>query len=382
MRNQFLIYGSPLIEESEIDEVLETLRSCWLGTGPRVKQFEDEFRDYKQTPYAVAVNSGTAALHLAILAAGIGVGDNVITTSMTFCSTVNAIIHSGATPVLCDCNPESFCLDPEKLEEQITSRTKAVLVVHFGGNACDMDKICKIVDRHGLILLEDCAHAVETSYRGMPAGTMGHFGCFSFYATKNLVTGEGGMVITSDQNAAGKIKVLALHGLSADAWSRFSDEGFKHYEVIKPGFKYNMMDLQAALGIHQLRALERHWERRKQIWEIYHDLLSGLPIKLPAQPEKHVRHAYHLFPILVEKERAGISRDDFLKAVQQENIGLGVHYRSIPNHRYYRETFGWRPEDYPVSYRVGESTVSLPLSPKLTDKDVEDVVLAVKKVLI
>jgi len=377
----FLIFGAPLICDEEKREVLNCLETGWLGTGPRVAQFEREFRDYKGAPYAVAVNSCTAALHLSMLASGIGPGDEVITTPLTFCATVNAIIHAGATPVLADVTPATLNIDPREVEAKITSRTKAVLPVHFAGRACDMDALVAIAQQRGFMIIEDCAHAVETTYKGKQAGTFGIFGCFSFYVTKNMTTGEGGMILTTDQKHADRIKILALHGMSKDAWRRFSDEGYKHYYVVDCGYKYNMMDIQAAIGIYQLRRIEMNWKRRKEIWETYQRELSGLPLTLPAQPDEGTRHAYHLYTVLVDSERAGLTRDKFIADMTAENIGIGVHYQSIPVHPYYQERFGWRPEDYPHSLRIGQQTVSLPLSAKLTNRDVSDVVDAVRKVL-
>ena len=380
-KEDFLVFGSPLIGTDEIDEVVACMNSGWLGSGPKVAQFEEDFKRYVNTPYAVAVNSCTAALHLAILAAGIKPGDEVITTPLTFCATVNAIIHAGATPVLVDVDPHTMNIDPARIEEKITSRTKAILPVHFAGRPCDMNSICAIAKTHDLKLIEDCAHAIETKYHGCKAGTFGDFGCFSFYVTKNVVTGEGGMVLARDEEDAARIKMLALHGMSRDAWKRFGDEGHKHYFVVECGYKYNMMDIQAAIGLHQLNRVEENWLHREQIWQQYQAAFADLPLGLPAPPEEGTRHAFHLYTILVDKTKTGISRDAFLDAMTAENIGVGVHYLSIPEHPYYQQTFGWRPEDFPNAMRIGRQTVSLPLSAKLTEQDVADVVTAVKKVL-
>ena len=378
---EFLIFGAPLISDEEEREILSCLRTGWLGTGPKVAQLEREFRDYKGAPYAVAVNSCTAALHLSMLAAGIGPGDEVITTALTFCATVNTIIHAGAKPVLVDVDPATFNIDPREVAAKITSHTKAVIPVHFAGLACDMDALVTIARRRGLMIIEDCAHAVETTYKGKQAGTFGNFGCFSFYVTKNMTTGEGGMILTTDERHADRLKILALHGMSKDAWRRFSDEGYKHYYVVECGYKYNMMDIQAAIGIHQLRRIQKNWERRQEIWATYQREFSGLPLTLPAQPDEGTRHAYHLYTVLIDPERTNLTRDQFIADMTAENIGVGVHYQSIPVHPYYQERFGWRPEDYPHSLRIGQQTVSLPLSPKLTDHDVADVIRAVHKVL-
>lgn len=380
-KDRFLIFGSPVIEEAEINEVVASMKTGWLGTGPKVARFEKEFAVFKNVKYSAALNSCTASLHLSILAAGIKPGDEVITTAMTFCATVNAIIHAGAVPVLVDVEPGTMNIDASRIESKISNRTRVILPVHFAGRPCDMDTIMDIAGRYNLKVIEDCAHAIETKYKGKETGTFGDFGCFSFYVTKNIVTGEGGMVISNNEEDIARIKILGLHGMSKDAWSRFGDEGYKHYYVVDCGFKYNMMDIQAAIGIHQLKRIEEYRQRRKEIWERYNEAFKYLPIVLPSPPVPDTRHAYHLYTILIDEGKTGISRDAFLDAMTRENIGVGVHYLSIPEHPYYQKAFGWRPEDYPNAMRIGRQTVSLPLSAKLTDGDVEDVIEAVKKVL-
>jgi len=380
-RDRFLVFGAPAIEEAEIKEVVASLESGWLGTGPKVAQFEKDFGEYKGVAHAVAVNSCTAALHLSILAAGLKPGDEVITTPMTFCATVNAIIHAGAIPILADIDPKTMNIDPAQVAGKITSKTKAILPVHFAGRPCNMDALGEIVQEYNLTLIEDCAHAIETEYKGQKAGTFGDFGCFSFYVTKNIVTGEGGMVLCRREEDAARIKMLALHGMSKDAWKRFGDEGYKHYYVLECGFKYNMMDLQGAIGIHQLQRVELYWRRRQEIWQRYNEAFAGLPIGLPAEPEPDTRHAYHLYTILIGETKVAISRDEFLGEMTANNIGVGVHYLSIPEHPYYQQAFGWKPEDYPEAMRIGRQTVSLPLSAKLTDEDVDDVIMAVKSII-
>jgi dTDP-4-amino-4,6-dideoxygalactose transaminase len=381
-KENFLIFGSPAIEEAEIQEVVSTMKSGWLGTGPKVMRFEDDFKTYKGASYATAVNSCTAALHLSLLASDLQPGDEVITTPLTFCATVNAIIHSGATPVLADVRPATMNLDPEEVKRKITPKTRAIIPVHFAGRPCNMKALVNLALRHDLKIIEDCAHAIETEYKGKKAGTIGNFGCFSFYTTKNIVTGEGGMVLTQQAGDAARIKVLALHGMSKDAWKRFGDEGYKHYQVVEAGFKYNMMDLQAAIGIHQLQRVELYWQRRAKIWQRYQRAFAELPLGLPAPTEPGTRHAYHLYTLMIDETKAGLSRDEFLSAMTQQNIGVGVHYLSVPEHPYYQKTFGWKPEDYPQAMRIGRQTVSLPISAKLTDKDVEDVIQAVKRCVV
>lgn len=381
MRENFLVFGSPRIAEDEIEEVVACLRSGWIGTGPRVAEFERCVAGYKDASHAVAVNSCTAALHLSILAAGIGPGDEVITTPLTFCATVNAIIHAGATPVLADVDPQSMNIDPASVRAKISPRTKAILPVHFAGRACAMDELVSLAEEQGLILIEDCAHAIETEYHGRKAGCFGAFGCFSFYVTKNVITGEGGMILTPDPQRAARLKVLALHGMSSDAWKRFGDQGYKHYLVTEAGFKYNMMDMQAALGLRQMDKVEAYWLRRQEIWERYMLALADLPLILPAPVEGNTRHAYHLFTVLVDENRCGTSRDNFLSAMTRHKIGVGVHYLSIPEHPYYQERFGWSPDACPQARDIGRQTVSLPLSARLTDQDVSDVIEAVREIL-
>lgn len=379
--DEFMVFGSPKIEQEEIDGVNAVLRSGWLGTGPKVAEFEKAFGAYKGAAHPIAVNSCTAALHLSLVAAGIGKGDEVITTPLTFCATVNAIIHAGGTPVLADVDPSSMNISPAEIKRAITSRTRAILPVHFAGRSCEMDAIVSIARQHNLKIIEDCAHAIETEYKGRKAGTVGDFGCFSFYVTKNIVTGEGGMVLARNESDAARIKTLALHGMSKDAWKRFGDTGYKHYQVVECGFKYNMMDLQAVIGSAQLKRVEAYWQRRKIIWERYSAAFLNLPIVCPSPVQSDTRHAYHLFTILVDEDKTGITRDQFLNAMAARKIGVGVHYTAITDHPFYQNTFGWTPDAYPYATNIGRRTVSLPLSPKLTDDDVERVVRAVIEII-
>jgi dTDP-4-amino-4,6-dideoxygalactose transaminase len=379
----FMWFGAPSIGEEEIAEVVATLESGWLGTGPRVMRFEKAFADYKgvEPTHAAALNSCSAALHVSLIAARLKPGDEVITTPMTFSATVNAIIHAGAKPVLADIDPKTLNINPQAIEECITTRTKGLLPVHFAGRPCEMGAITAIAERHSFVLIEDCAHAIESEYKGRKTGTFGDFGCFSFYVTKNVATGEGGMVVARRQEDIERVKILSLHGMSKDAWHRFGDSGFKHYQVVECGFKYNMMDLQAAIGIHQLARVEKNWQRRRVIWDRYQEAFKDLPVDFPADPEPGTRHAFHLYTLLVDKEKTGIARDVFLDAMAAHGIGVGVHYMSISEHPYYQNAFGWKPEDCPHAMRVGRQTVSLPISPKLSDSDVERVINCVREVI-
>lgn len=375
--DRFLVFGAPEIHEDDIAAVVETLRSGWWGTGPEAARFEDAFRRYRDADHAVAVGSCTAALHLSLLAAGLEPGDEVITTPLTFCATVNAILHAGATPVLADVDPETMNIDPEEVRRRITSRTRALLPVHFAGRPCDMSALGAIAQQHDLVMIEDCAHAIETTYRGQAAGTFGAFGCFSFYVTKNVAAAEGGMVLLNDGDAADRIRRLALHGMTKDAWKRFSDEGYRHYLVQEIGFKCNMTDLQAALGLCQLARVEANHRRRGEIWHLYQDALAASPIRCPSAPEPHTRHAYHLYTVLIDEAVCGITRDGFLDAMTRHGIGTGVHYLSIPEHPAYQDRFGWRPEEWPHAMRIGRQTASLPLSACVTNDDAADVIRAV-----
>lgn len=380
-RDDFLVYGSPLIEDEEIEEVAKTLRSGWLGTGPKVHQFEEMFKEYKGSKFAIALNSCTAALHLSMLAIGIKPGDEVIVSTMTFAATANAVIHAGGTPVFVDCEKDTMNMDPLDIERKITPKTKAILLVHFAGRACNMDAIMDIARRHDLKVIEDCAHAIETEYHGKKAGTFGDIGCFSFYVTKNIVTGEGGMAITDNEEYANQIKLLGLHGMTKDAWNRFGDSGYKHYQVVYAGYKYNMMDIQAALGIHQLPRVDRYWQRRQELWNRYNDAFEGLPVFTPAAVEPDTRHAYHLYTLMLDIDRLKMIRDEFLDEMTKRNIGVGVHYIALHLHPYYQEAFGYKKGDFSNAEWVSERTVSLPLSAKLCDGDVGDVVRAVENIL-
>lgn len=396
MRKTFLPFGSPLIEQPEIDEVVASLKSGWLGTGPKVHKFEEMFREYKGVKYAMALNSCTASLHLSMLAIGIKPGDEVLVPSMTFASTANAVIHAGGKPVLVDCEKDTMNISSEDIGRRITSKTKAVIPVHFAGRPCEMDRIMDIAKKQGLKIIEDAAHAIEAEYlprgikkrneksipqgKGKKTGTFGEIGCFSFYVTKNIITGEGGMAITDNEDYANKIKVLGLHGMSKDAWRRFSDEGYKHYQVVYAGFKYNMMDIQAAIGIHQLPRIEKYWNKRKEIWERYNDAFKGLPVFTPAPIPDYVKHSYHLYTILLDIDRLRITRDEFLNEMTKRNIGVGVHYIALHLHPYYQETYGYKRGDFPNAEWLSDRTVSIPLSPKLTDEDVGDVIDAVREI--
>lgn len=377
----FITFGSPVLGKDEIEAVTATLRSAWIGTGPRVQEFEQAMRDYSSAPYTAAVASCTAALHLSMVVAGVGPGDEVITTAMTFAATANSIIHAGAVPVLVDVERNTMNIDPTAIEEVITPRTKAIIVVHFAGRPCNMDAITAIAAKHDLLVIEDAAHAIEAEYKGRRIGAISPLTCYSFYVTKNITTGEGGMIASTRPDLIDKVKQYALHGLSADAWSRFSDKGYKHYEVTFPGFKYNLTDLQASLGLVQLGKIEAWLERRNEIWRRYDEAFGDLPCVLPAPEEENTRHARHLYTLMVDTPNAPADRDTMITRLRDRGIGTGVHYRGIHLHQYYRERFGLVPEDFPNASWISDRTLSLPLSAKLYEGDVDRIISAVRSEL-
>jgi dTDP-4-amino-4,6-dideoxygalactose transaminase len=365
-------FAPPDLGEREIGEVIAVLRSGWLSTGPRVHQFEQAFADYTGAPHAIAVNSCTAALHLSLLVSGVGPGDEVVTTPLTFCATANVIVHVGATPVFADVDPVTMNLTPESAAAATTSRTRAWLPVHFAGRPIDTAGFRAEARRRRLVLVEDAAHCVEGASGGAKIGTTGDLTCFSFYATKNLTTGEGGMVTTASDEWAERIRISSLHGMTRGAWSRHGRTGT--YDVMLPGFKYNMSDLQAAIGIHQLASLDRRLARREQIWRRYDAALTELPIERPAPVRAGDRHARHLYTILVDETRCRHSRDSLQTALRDSGISTSVHFTALHLHHYYAERFGYRRGMFPVAESISDRTLSLPLSSGMDDDAVARVV--------
>ncbi|MGO5676736.1 DegT/DnrJ/EryC1/StrS family aminotransferase [Bacillus subtilis] len=381
-RNHFLPYSLPLIGKEEIQEVTETLESGWLSKGPKVQQFEKEFAAFVGAKHAVAVNSCTAALFLALKAKGIGPGDEVITSPLTFSSTANTIIHTGATPVFADIDENTLNIDPVNLEAAVTPRTKAVVPVHFGGQSCDMDAILAIAQNHGLFVLEDAAHAVYTTYKQRMIGSIGDATAFSFYATKNLATGEGGMLTTDDEELADKIRVLSLHGMSKAAWNRYSSNGSWYYEVESPGYKMNMFDLQAALGLHQLKRLDDMQKRREEIAGRYQTAFQQISGLITPFVHDDGRHAWHLYVLQVEDKKAGVTRSEMITALKDKyNIGTSVHFIPVHIHPYYQKQFGYKEADFPNAMNYYKRTLSLPLYPSMSDDDVDDVIEAVRDIV-
>ncbi len=388
MRKTFLPFSPPLIGEEEIAEVVATLRSDWITTGPKVKQFEMEFAQFIEAPDAFAVSSCTGALHLSLLALGIGPGDAVITSPMTFCSGVHVIEHVGARPVLVDVEADTLNLDSGGLEAAIQSitrmglRVRAIMPVHLYGHPCDLAPMLEIARKHGLAIVEDAAHSLPARYNGKLIGSMAAdagvpvLTCFSFYATKNLTTAEGGM-LTGPSELIEKARSWGLHGMNRDAWKRYGKEGSWFYEVQQPGFKYNMTDMQAAMGIHQLRRLAQVHARRQAIARQYNAALTCDELQLPAEREA-TEHAWHIYALRLNLDRLTITRSQLISEMEERNIGCSVHFIPVHLHRYYREKYEYRAEDFPVAYREYQRLISLPLSPRMTDEDVKDVIDAVK----
>ena len=373
MRKEFLVFGSPLIGQAEVAEVVASLESGWIGTGPKVARFERMLEGYVGAAHVRCVSSCTAALFLAMRCLGVGPGDEVIVPTMTFVASANAVEHTGATPVLVDSESEGGLIDLDAAEAAITERTKAIMPVHFAGRPVDMDRLNGLRDRHGIAVVEDAAHAIGAKWRGRQLGSFGNLTAFSFYVTKNITTIEGGALASDDAEIAARVEQLALHGLSLGAWQRFSDAGFRHYEATEPGFKFNMTDVQAALGIHQLPRLEEWIEERRRLWERYDAALAELPLTLPSPPGERMRHARHLYQVQVGDE-APLGRDALLDRLHRRRIGAGVHYRAVHLHPYYRERYGIDPASLPVATALSDTTLSLPLSPKVSDSDQDDVI--------
>jgi dTDP-4-amino-4,6-dideoxygalactose transaminase len=393
MRDKFLPFCAPLIGEDEISEVVDTLRSDWITTGPKVKRFEQEFAQFVHAPDALAVNSGTAALHLALLALGIGAGDAVITTPLTFCSAVHVIEHVGATPILCDVEPDTLNLDPEgiwrqieRAEKDLGLRVRAIMPVHLYGHPCDRDAILKIAAERHLAVIEDAAHSLPAAYKGHGIGSLSAtdsvpvLTCFSFYATKNLTTAEGGM-LTGPRGLLDEARRWTLHGMSRDAWKRYNANGSWFYDVTCPGFKYNMTDMAAALGLQQLKKLPQSFARRRAIIQKYQSAFgSREELEVPTE-RNDVQHAWHLYVLRLKLDRTRITREEFINQMRDRNIGCSVHFIPVHLLSYYRDKYHYLPEQFPVALREYQRMVSLPLSARMTDADVEDVIDAVVGVL-
>lgn len=377
MSEEFLPFARPSISREAIEEVVACLESGWITTGPRVQKFEQALKAYFGAPHALALSSATAGLHLALLALDLKPGDEVITTPMTFAATLNTIVLAGGTPALIDVELDTYNMDVRRLADAITPRTRAVIPVHFAGLPVDLDPLYAAAAKHGLRVIEDAAHAIGAEYKGKRIGAFGDTQVFSFHPNKNITTGEGGAITTRDDKYAERLALLRFHGMDREAWNRFGKTGNQHYEIVEPGFKYNMMDIQAALGLHQLPALDGFIARRTALARRYQQLLAGWPQwTLPHAPAYPQRHAWHLYTPLINPEAAGIDRDAFMQALKERNIGTGLHYRAAHLYPYYRDKFGFRRGDFPNAEAIGDRIVSLPLFPSMTDADQDRVVAA------
>jgi dTDP-4-amino-4,6-dideoxygalactose transaminase len=382
MRSAFLPFARPALGEEEIAEVVDTLKSGWITTGPKVERFAAAFADYVGGRYAVPVSSATAGLHVALLALGVEPGDEVVTTPMTFVATLNTIVHCGAVPVLADIDAATLNVRAEEIERKITKKTRVILPVHFVGQPADLDPILEVAAARGIAVLEDAAHAVGAEYKGRRIGSFPTTSVFSFHPNKNMTTGEGGMIVTEDEEVYERASLLKFHGMDKESWKRFARAGSPRYDVAVPGFKYNMMDIQAALGLHQLRRLPGFLVERERLAARYGELLKGVTgLLLPQRVPYPARHAWHLYTPLVDVDRLKISRDRFMDELKARNIGTGLHYTAAHEFSYYASRFGWKPEDFPEAHFVSERIVSLPFFPGLADRDQDDVVDAIRSLV-
>ena len=380
-RSSFLPFHVPTISEDEIQAVVEILRSGWLTSGPQVQQFEDAFARELGSNHAVAVNSATAALHLALDAIGLAAGDEVLVPTMTFAATAEVVTYFGARPVLVDCEPDTLNIDVEHARHLVTSRSKAVIPVHFGGHVCEMTGLLDLAEDFGLYVIEDAAHALPASYRGRVAGTMSDMGCFSFYATKTITTGEGGMLTTDNAEYADRARTMRLHGISKTAWNRYAKEGSWFYEILRPGYKYNLTDIAATLGIHQLKKHRLFRDQRAAIAARYDRGLADIPELVTPLCRPDVEHAWHLYVVQLNLEQLRISRNEFIEALKRQQIGSSVHFIPLHLHPYYRDQLGYCPQDLPTASKAFERIVSLPLFPGMTDDDVDDVLAAIRNIV-
>lgn len=367
---EFLPFSRPSISQAAIDDVVECLKSGWLATGPRVAQFTEDLKTYFQAPFAMPLTSATAGLHLALLALNLKQGDEVITTPLTFAATLNAIVLAGAKPVLVDVDPKTLNMDLNQVEDLINEHTRVILPVHFAGLPVDLDVLYAMAQKYHLRIIEDAAHAIGSEYKGRRIGSFGDTQVFSFHPNKNMTTGEGGCVVTQDAELAQQIERLRFHGIDRQSFNRYGKNGSQDYEIVLPGYKYNMMDIQAAIGIHQLKELDDFIARRNELADRYHEALSDWPQwTLPKRPAYDHLHAWHIYTPLINEEMAGINRDEFMQAMKEKNIGTGLHYRAVHLYPFYRNAYGFKEGDYPASENVCSRIVSLPLFPSMTDAE-------------
>ena len=374
MKNDFLLFHKPFISEDEVDEIVDTVRSGWLSMGPKTIRFENKYSEYIGVQNSIAVSSWTAAGHLTLEAFGIKAGDEVIVPTMTFPATAEIVCYFGAKPVIVDVEKDTLNMSPEIIEKAITSKTKAIIPVHYAGQPCDLDEIHDLARKHNLKVLEDAAHALPATYKGVKIGSLSDVTCFSFYATKTLSTGEGGMICTNDEEIAERCKIMRLHGINRDAWKRYTDSGSWYYEVVAPGYKYNFTDLQASLGLPQLKKVDTMWKSRQNIAAKYTAVLKDLDtIELhTVKPDRE--SSWHLFPIRLHLNRLTKNRAQIINELREENIGVGVHFMPVHQHLYYKETFNLSNKDYPVASSVFPRLLSLPIYPGMTDENVDRVI--------
>jgi dTDP-4-amino-4,6-dideoxygalactose transaminase len=381
MHQGFLPFAMPDIGEAEVESVVETLRSGWLTTGPKVRRFEADFAQYVGCQHAVAVNSATAALHLALEAIGIQEWDEVLIPTMTFAATAEVVLYFKATPILVDCRQDTLNVEPDQIEQAITPKTRAIIPVHIAGQACDMDRILELARDYDLKVIEDAAHALPARFQGQMIGTMGDITCFSFYATKTITTGEGGMATTESPEWAERMRIMGLHGISQDAWKRYTEEGSWYYEILYPGYKYNLTDIAAAIGIEQLKKCDRFWGSRQRCAMLYNEGLRDVPGIITPYVAPDVQHAWHLYVIQLALEQLRIGRNEFIALLKQQNIGTSVHFIPLHLHPYYRATFGYRPQDLPNASSAFERIVSLPIYPRMTEADVQRVIETIRTIV-
>lgn len=382
IRKTFLPFSRPSLDEEEINEVVRTLRSGWITTGPKTIEFENKFKEYVGSKYAIAVSSGTAALHLSLMVLDVEAGDEIITTPMTFASTVNMIVLQGLKPVFVDIDRDTLNIDPERIEERTGQRSKVILPVHFAGRPCNMDKILKIAEKYRLTVIEDAAHAIGARYKDSLIGTIGDLTAFSFHPNKNITTCEGGMITTNDDTYAEKLSLLRFHGLDKDAWKRYRQDGLPLYDINFLGYKYNLTDLQSSIGLHQLKKLEYFNRRRQELAEMYNDQFDDLKgIILPSTQYKDIKHAWHIYTIILDLDRLRINRQRFIDELKAANIGTSIHYTAVHLFSYYKNMFGFQNGDFPNAEFVSDRVVTLPLFPQMTQRDVKYVTAKVKEIV-
>jgi dTDP-4-amino-4,6-dideoxygalactose transaminase len=380
VRPEFLPFSLPDIDEAEISSVEQILRSGWLTTGPKVKEFERQFAEFIGAKHAIAVNSCTAALHLALDAIGIKEGDEVIVPTLTFAASAEVVFYLNARPVLVDCCPRTLNIDPARIERAITSRTRAIIPVHFAGQPCQMDAIREIAQRHKLAIIEDAAHALPAYYGNQMVGTIGDITCFSFYATKTITTGEGGMITTDNDEYAERMRIMSLHGISKDAWKRYTAEGSWRYDILYPGYKYNLTDIAAALGVEQLKKCNRFYESRKKMASEFNEAFADIPALTVPFVDDAVQHAWHLYVVQLNLDRLTIGRDQFIEELKRANIGTSVHFIPLHLHPFYRDSLHYDAREFPCATKAFERIISLPLYTKMTRQDQQDVIDAVRAI--